>query len=74
MKHEISLETLMLAKQAIEELLEFQKMTAAKDTGVFNMTSDMRRRAYKAASQIELATFILLKQTTLEVTNGTGNG
>jgi hypothetical protein len=49
-------------------------MTAAKDTGVFNMTSDMRRRAYKAASQIELATFILLKQTTLEVTNGTGNG
>jgi len=74
MKHEISLDTLLLAKQAIEELLEFQKMTAVKDTGVFNMTSDMRRRAYKAASQIELATFILLKQTTLEVTNGTGNG
>jgi hypothetical protein len=74
MKHEISLETLMLAKQAIEELLEFHKMTAVKDIGVFNMTSDMRKRAYKAASQIELATFILLKQTTLEITNGTGNG
>ena len=74
MKYEISLETLVMAKQSIEELLEFQKMTAVKDTSVFNMTSDMRRRAYKAASQIELATFILLKQTTLEVTNGTGNG
>ena len=45
-------------------------MTAVKDIGVFNMTSDMRKRAYKAASQIDLATFILLKQN-LEITNGT---
>lgn len=74
MKSEISLETLMLAKQAIEELLEFHKATAVKDMGVFNMTSDMRKRAYKAASEIDMATFILLKQTKLEVTNGTGNG
>jgi hypothetical protein len=37
------------------------------------MTSDMRKRAYKAASQIDMATFILLKQTTLEITDGTGN-
>lgn len=73
MKQEISLETLMLAKQAIEELLEFQKSTAVKDMGVFYMTSDMRKRAYKAASQIDMATFILLKQTTLEITDGTGN-
>jgi hypothetical protein len=48
MKQEISLETLMIAKQAIEELLEFHKSTAVKDMGVFNMTSDMRKRAYKA--------------------------
>jgi hypothetical protein len=74
MKQEISLETLMLAKQSIEELLEFHKSTAVKDMGVFNMTSDMRKRAYTAASQIDMATFILLKQTTLEITNGTGNG
>jgi hypothetical protein len=68
LKHEISLETLMLAKQAIEELLEFHKMTAVKDMGVFNMTSDMRKRAYKAASQIDMATLILLKQT-VEITD-----
>ena len=73
MKAEISLETLMLAKQAIEELLEFHKMTAVKDIGVFNMTSDMRKRAYKAASQIEQATYALLLTTKLEVTDGTGN-
>ena len=72
MKHEISLETLMLAKQAIEELLEFHKMTAVKDMGIFNMTSDMRKRAYKAACQIELATLMLLKQP-VEITDGTKN-
>jgi hypothetical protein len=72
MKHEISLDILVMAKQSIEELLEFHKMTAVKDMGVFNMTSDMRKRAYKAASQIDLATFILLKQT-VEITDGTGN-
>jgi hypothetical protein len=38
------------------------------------MTSDMRKRAYKASSEIDLATFVLLKQTKLEVTDGTGNG
>jgi hypothetical protein len=68
MKHEISLDILVMAKQSIEELLEFHKMTAVKDMGVFNMTSDMQKRAYKAASQIDLATFILLKQN-LEITN-----
>jgi len=72
MKHEISLETLLMAKQAIEELLQFQMAIAAKDETVFRLTTDMRKRAYKAASQIDLATFILLKQK-LEVTDGTGN-
>jgi hypothetical protein len=62
MKHEISLDTLLLAKQAIDELLQFHMNSAAKDQVVFDMTSDMRKRAYKAASQIDLATFILLKQ------------
>jgi hypothetical protein len=62
MKHEISLDTLLLAKQAIDELLQFHMNSAAKDQAVFDMTSDMRKRAYKAASQIDLATFILLKQ------------
>jgi hypothetical protein len=52
--------------------LGFHKATAVKDMGVFNMTSDMRKRAYKAASQIELATFILLKQT-VEITDGSKN-
>jgi hypothetical protein len=47
-------------------------MTAVKDMGVFNMTSDMRKRAYKAASQIDMATLILLKQT-VEITDGTKN-
>jgi hypothetical protein len=72
MKHEISLETLLMAKQAIEELLQFQLSTAAKDESVFRLTSDMRKRAYKAASQIDVATFILLKHK-LEITDGTGN-
>jgi hypothetical protein len=62
MKHEISLDTLLLAKQAIDELLQFHMNSAAKDQTVFDLTSDMRKRAYKAASQIDLATFILLKQ------------
>jgi hypothetical protein len=35
MKQEISLETLMLAKQAIEELLEFHKMHRRKRYGCF---------------------------------------
>jgi hypothetical protein len=70
MKHEISLDTLLLAKQAIDELLQFHMNLAAKDQAVFDMTSDMRKRAYKAASQIDLATFILLKQP-LEIKNGT---
>ena len=74
MKFEISLETLVMAKQAIDELLKFHLDSACKDEAVFNMTSDMRKRAYKAASEIDMATFILLKQTKLEVTNGTGNG
>jgi hypothetical protein len=73
MKREISLDTLVMAKQAIDELLQFHLTAATKDQSVFSMTSDMRKRAYKASSEIDLATFILLKQTNLEITNGTGN-
>ena len=62
MKHEISLDTLLLAKQAIDELLQFHLNSSTTDEAVFGNTVDMRKRAYKAASQIDLATFILLKQ------------
>jgi hypothetical protein len=73
MKREISLDTLVMAKQAIDELLQFHLNAATKDNSIFNMTVDLRKRAYKASSEIDLATFILLKQTTLEITDGTGN-
>jgi hypothetical protein len=72
MKHEISLDTLLMAKQAIEELMQFHMNAAIKDEAVFRLTSDMRKRAYKAVSQIDLATFILLKQP-LEITDGSTN-
>ena len=72
MKHEISLDTLLLAKQAIDELLQFHLNSSTTDEAVFSNTVDMRKRAYKAASQIDLATFILLKQN-LEITNGSKN-
>jgi len=72
MKREISLDTLVMAKQSIDELLQFYLNTACKDPAIFSMTSDMRKRAYKASCEIDTATFILLKQT-LEITHGTGN-
>ena len=72
MKHEISLETLVMAKRALEELSQWHLERAVKDMEEFDRTADLRKRAYKAASQIDLATFILLKQN-LEITNGTKN-
>ena len=72
MKHEISLDTLVMAVQALDELTQWHLERAVKDIEEFDRTADLRKRAYKAASQIDLATFILLKQN-LEVTNGTKN-
>ena len=69
MKHEISLDTLVMAKQALDELTQWHLERAVKDLTEFDRTADMRKRAYKAASQIDLATFILLKQN-LEITDG----
>jgi len=73
MKAEISLETLVMAKQAIDELAQWHLERAVKDLPEFDRTSDLRKKAYKAASQIEQATYVLLLTTKLEVTNGTGN-
>lgn len=70
MKHEISLNTLVEAKRALEELWESQMHLAIKDLAEFNRTADMRKRAYKAASQIDIAIFFILNQK-LEITNGT---
>ena len=69
MKHEISLDTLVMAKRALEELTQWHLERVVKDMEEFNCTADMRKRAYKAASQLEMATFILLKQT-VEITDG----
>jgi hypothetical protein len=71
MKQEISLGTLVMAKRALEELSESHSELAIKDLAEFNRTSDMRKRAYKAASQIDMAIYFLLTQTKLEITNGT---
>ena len=70
MKQEISLETLVMAKRALEELTQWHLERAVKDLEEFDRTSDMRKRAYKAASQLDMATYALLL-TKLEVTNGT---
>jgi len=72
MKHEISLDTLIMAKRALDELTQWHLERAVKDLPEFDRTADMRKRAYKAASQIDLATFILLKQT-VEITDGSTN-
>ena len=72
MKHEISLNTLVMAKRALEELTEWHLERAVKDLSEFDRTADMRHRSYKAISQIELAVLGLLS-TKLEVTNGTTN-
>jgi hypothetical protein len=71
MKKEISLDTLVMAKRALEELSESHRELAIKDLAEFDRTSDMRKRAYKAASQIDMAIYFLLTQTQLEITNGT---
>ena len=73
MKHEISLDTLVMAKRALEELSQWHLERAVKDLPEFDRTVDMRKRAYKAASQIEQATYALLLTTKLEVTDGTRN-
>ena len=73
MKGEISLETLVMAKQALDELTQWHLERAVKDLPEFDRTSDLRKKAYKAASQIEQATYALLLTTKLEVTDGTGN-
>jgi len=72
MKHEISLDTLVMAKRALEELSQWHLERAVKDIPEFDRTADLRKRAYKAASQIELATYALLLET-LEIKDGTGN-
>ena len=73
MKQEITLDTLVMAKRALEELTQWHLERAVKDIEEFDRTADLRKRAYKAASQIELATYALLLTTKLEVTDGTGN-
>lgn len=70
MKQEISLETLVMAKQALEELTQWHLERAVKDLQEFDRTSDLRKKAYKAASQIEQATYALLLTTKLEVKDG----
>ena len=72
MKHKISLENLVIAKRALEELTEWHLIRAVKDLDEFDRTADMRHRSYKAISRIELATLGLLT-TKLEVTNGAEN-
>ena len=71
MKHEISLETLVMAKRALEELSQWYLERAVKDLTEFDRTADLRKRAYKAASRLEMATYALLITTKLEVTDGT---
>ena len=73
MKHEISLDTLVMAKQALDELTQWHLERAVKDIEEFDRTADLRKRAYKAASQLEMATYALLITTKLEVTDGTKN-
>ena len=73
MKHEISLETLVMAKRALEELSQWHLERAVKDMEEFDRTADLRKRAYKAASRLEMATYALLITTKLEVTDGTKN-
>jgi hypothetical protein len=69
MKHEISLDTLVMAKRALEELTQWHLERAVKDIPEFDRTADLRKRAYKAASQIDMAIYALLL-TKLEVKDG----
>ena len=73
MKYEISLDTLVMAKQALDELTQWHLERAVKDLTEFDRTSDLRKKAYKAASQIEMAIYALLITSKLEITDGTGN-
>jgi len=68
MKHEISLKTLVMAKQAIDELLDAHFELVKKNSEEYDKSKDMRRRAYKASSQLDMALFIPLQQK-LEMTN-----
>jgi len=72
MTHEISLNTLIMAKQAIDQLLEAHFELVKKNSEEYDKSKDMRRRAYKASSQLDMALFIPLQQK-LEITNGTEN-
>jgi len=72
MTHEISLNTLVMAKQAIDQLLEAHFELVKKNSEEYDKSKDMRRRAYKASSQLDMALFIPLQQK-LEITNGTEN-
>jgi hypothetical protein len=71
MKHEISLNTLVMAKRALEELTQWHLEKAVKDMDEFNRTADLRKRAYKATSQLDVATYSFLLLTKLEITDGT---
>ena len=68
MTHEISLNTLVMAKQAIDELLDAHFELVKKNSEEYDKSKDVRRRAYKASSQLDMALFIPLQQK-LEMTN-----
>jgi len=71
MKHEISLDTLIMAKRALEELTQWHLERAVKDVKEFDRTVDLRKRAYIAATKLDMATYGILLTTKLEVTDGT---
>ena len=68
MKHEVSLNTLVMAKQAIDQLLDAHFELVKKNSEEYDKSKDVRRRAYKASSQLDMALFIPLQQK-LEMTN-----
>jgi len=72
MKHEISLNTLIMAKQAIDQLLDAHFELVKKNSEEYDKSKDVRRRAYKASSQLDMALFIPLQQK-LEITDGTAD-
>jgi hypothetical protein len=72
MKHEISLETLVMAKQAIDQLLDAHFELIKKNSEEYDKSREMRLKAYKASSQIDMAIFIPLRQK-LEVSDGATN-
>ena len=69
MTYDISLATLVMAKRALEELTEWHLERAVKDLAEFDRTADMRHRAYKATSQLEMATYAILSLSKLEITH-----